>query len=389
MRCPFLPLFALFVVLAPANAQDQDPETGGKKLSEWRAMLRESDSPRLRKAAVAALGQIATDNPNNGTLVKDIAQTVGKAMRNDTAAGVRAEAARAISRLADDLLRDTKSDVGSVVVDLSEGVRGEKDSDVRYEQATALQRFGPQAKPAVENLSTALADADPRVKAAAALALGLIGKDAKRSADELLPLVKDGSGDVRRAAVFALGRVEPDDPVKASEAITKFTTDLDEQTRKEAVSSLCLLKDRSPGTVKAVAVALKDASVEVRRMAAAGLGTFERGAKEAEVELLAAIRKDGEDKLVKAYSVRSLCLGLKDDPAKILSELTARLDPTVEKESEVRIAICDEIGDFGPEAQSAVPALRLAQKDPEVKVRDAATFAIKKVIAKKEEKKDK
>ena len=46
--------------------------------------------------------------------------------------------------------------------------------------------------------------------------------------------------EVRKAAVFALGRVEPDDVGKASEAIIKFTTDKDEQTRKEAISSLCI-----------------------------------------------------------------------------------------------------------------------------------------------------
>ena len=131
-------------------------------------------------------------------------------------------------------------------------------------------------------------------------------------------------------------------------------------------------------------MALADKSVEVRRLAAAGLAKFERGAKEAEGELLAAFKRDGEDKLVKAYALHSLCAAVKDDVSKLVTELTARLDPTVEKEGDVRIAICDELGDLGPDAQPAVPALRTAQKDPEPKVRDAATFALKKVIAKKD-----
>lgn len=384
-----LPLFALGLLVAPAVAADDDPTVNGKKVSEWMAKLREEENGRLRKVAVVNLGQAAAENAFSTKLVKDIVTAVAKAMRNDTSVAVRAEAARTLARLASDLMKDRNADVGSVVVDLAEGLRGEKEADVRYEQAVALQRFGEKAKTAVDSLAAALADADPRVKVAAATALGRIGKEGKRAIDDLLPLVKSDDAEVRKAAVFAIGRVEPDDIARASEAIAKFTTDPDEQTRKEAISSLCLLKDRTPETVKAVAVALTDKSVEVRRVAAAGLGKFERGVKEAEAELLAAFKRADEDKLVKAYALHSLCLGVKDDPSRILPELTARLDVTVEKDADVRVAICDEIGDLGPDAQPAVPALRLAQKDPEKKVRDAAAFAIKKVTAKPEEKKDK
>lgn len=381
-----LSLVLLLASIAPVRADDENPTAGGKKMSEWVTMLRESENGRLRKAAVASLGQIAADNSNNGKLVKDIVTMVGKSLRNDSSAGVRAESARALARVAADLLKAREADVGSVVVDLSEGLRTEKEAEVKYEEALALQRFGDKAKGAVDALAVALADADPKVKAAAATALGHIGKDAKRATDDLLPLAKSDDPDVKRAVAFALGRVEPDDPGKASEAIAKFTTDKDEQTRKEAITSLCLLKDRSPDSVKAVAAGLKDESVEVRRLAAAGLAKFERGAKEAEAELLAAFKKSGEDKLVKAYALRSLCAGLTDEPQKILPEITARLDPTVERDVDVRIAICDEIGGMGPDAQSAVPQLRIAEKDPVKEVREAAKFAIKRVTAKKEDK---
>lgn len=383
-----LPFVALIAFVSPVRADDKEPELDGKTLTQWMAMLRESENGRLRKAAVSSLGQIAGEHSEKSKVVKDIVTAVAKAMRNDTSAGVRAEAARAIARVAADLQKDRTADVASVVVDLGEALRTEKDADVRYAQAVALQLFGTQSKSAVDSLSGALADADPRVKAAAATAIGRIGKDAKRAFEDLLPLVKVDNKEVQRAAVFAIGRVEPDDVGKASEAITKFTSDSDEQTRKEAIASLCLLKDKSPDTVKAVAVGLADKSVEVRRLAAAGLGKFERAAKEAEAELLATFKRAGEDKLVKAYALHSLCIGLRDEPTKILSDMTARLDPTVERDADVRIAICDEIGGMGPDAQSAVPALRAAQKDPEGKVRDAATFAIKKVTAKKEEKKE-
>jgi HEAT repeat protein len=384
-----LPLLAACVFTTPAPAaDDKEPELDGKTLSQWRALLRENENGRIRKAAVVSLGQIALGHAEDSKLVKDIVVAVGKAMRNDASAGVRAEGARVLAQVASDLLKDTKNaDVGSVVVDLAEGLRTEKEADVRYEQAVALGRYGPQAKGAVTALAAGCGDADPKVQAAAATALGRIGADAKGGLDALLPLVKSQDAEVRKAGIFALGRIEPDDVSKVSEAIARFTTDPDEQTRKEAVGSLCLLVDRTPDSVKAVAAALTDKSVEIRRLAAAGLAKFGREAREAEKELAAAFKKDGEDKLVKAYALHSYCAGMKDDIPKIIAELTPRLDPAVEKEAEVRLAVCDELGDLGPDGQPAVPALRGAQKDPLKDVREAAGFAISKIIAKKEDKK--
>jgi HEAT repeat protein len=274
------------------------------------------------------------------------------------------------------------------VQDLAEGLRGEKDAEVRFEQASALQRYGDLGRGAVSALGSAAADKDPKVQIAAATALGRIGKDARGATDDLLPLVKSADPDVRRAAVFALGRIDPTDKGKVSEAIIKFAADPDEATRKEGISSLGLLADKSVDTVKAVAAALADKDVEVRRLAAATLARFGDGACEADKELLAAFGKKGEDKLVRAYALHALCVGLKarnEDVSKVLPDILARLDPLVEKDAEVRLAICEEVGGLGPDAQSAILKLRDAEKDPVKEVRDAAKFAIKKIIAKKEE----
>ena len=378
----------LLLALAPLAAADKEPALDGKTFAEWVTLLRDSDNGRVRRAAVAAVGQIASERADDPKLLKEAVVAAGKAMRNDSSAGVRAEAARALAKLAADLVRDKSDACGYAVQDLAEGIRGEREPDVRYEQAVALQRYAELAKPAVTALGAAAADKDPKVQAAAAVALGRVGKDGQAATDDLLPLVKSPDAEVRKAAVFALGRIDPKDIVAASEAISRFTTDPDEQTRKEAISSLTLLKDKSPDTVKAVAAALADKSVEVRRLAAAGLARFEGGANEAQAELLAAFKKDGEDKLVKAYALHSLCVGLRnEDPSKVLPDVIARLDPLVEKDADVRQAVCDEIGGLGPDAQSAVPKLREAERDPEKAVREAAKFALKKVIAKKEEKK--
>ncbi len=388
MRLLLLPLLALLVSIPPAHADDKEPTLDGKPFSAWMTLLKDSENGRVRRAAAAAVGQLASERPENSKMLKDTVVAVGKAMRNDSSAGVRGEATRALAKLASDLVKDKGDAVAFAVQDLAEGLRGEKDAEVRYEQASALQRFGDLARGAVSALGGAAADKDPKVQVAVATALGRIGKDARGATDDLLPLVKSADPDVRRAAVFALGRLDPTDKAKVSESIVKFTTDLDEQTRKEAISSLGLLADESVDTVKAVAVALTDTSVEVRRLAASTLARFGRGAFEANQELLAAFTKKDEDKVVKGYALHALCAGMKargEDVTKVLPDILARLDPLVEKDAEVRLAICDEIGGIGPDAQSAIIKLRDAEKDPVKEVRNAATFAIKKIIAKKEE----
>jgi HEAT repeat protein len=386
-------LFAAALVLAAfasaAPADDTNPEFNGKTLSEWTTTLRESQSARLRKVSVVAVGQIAADHQEKTKMVKEIMTAVGKAMRNDSAVAVRAEAARVLGKAAIQLMDDRTADVGSVVIDLSEGLRLEKEAEAKLEEATALGRYGKLAKPAVQTLAAAAADKDAKVQAAAATSLGRIGPDAKTVDGDLLPLLKSPDAAVRKAAAFALGRIEPDDVVKASAALVPLLkSEKDADLRAEVVTSLGMIGDKSQDTVKAVGAALADESVDVRRLAAQALAKFFVGAKAAAKELQAAFQADA-DKLVRAYALRALCVGLADDAKQLIPVLTARLDPVAEKEPEVRIAVCDELGGLGPDGQPAVPALRTAQKDPNTKVRDAAAAAIKKVTAKPAPKADK
>lgn len=389
MRRLFLSLILLTSVASIGIADDTNPEFNGKKLSEWNAMLRESQSARLRKVAVVAMSQIAADSPTQTKMVKEIMTSLGKAMRNDSATGVRSESAKALGKAAIQLMDDRMADVGSVVIDLSEGLRVEKESEVKLETAIALGRYGKLAKSGVQPLAAALTDKDAKVKESAAMALGRIGSDAKTATDELLPLLKDTDATVRKAAVFALGRVEPDDVVKPSQALTPLVSgEKDADLRREVVSTLGLLVDKSQDTVKAVAKALNDEGVEVRRQAALSLAKFFVGAKQADKELLAAFKTD-VDPLVRAYSLHAVCVAYGEEAPTLIPELIARLDPKLEKEPDVRIAICDELGAMGPGAQSSVPALRTAQKDPETKVRAAASAALKKATAKAAPKIDK
>ncbi len=375
---PLLAFLVLAALTTPLRAADDNPEYNGRKLTEWDSMLRGESNARLRRVALASMGQIAADNALNSKLVRDVMTAVGRTVKTDNVPAVRKQAAEVIGAMAVKLLDDSKnSDINSVVLDLAENLRTEKESDVRKEVAVALGRFGKESKTAVTALVGVLGDNEPATRAAAADTLGRIGGGASSSADALLPMLKDTDKGVRAAAIFALGRIEPEDTAKLSTALLPLVkTEPEVELRRAVLASLGMLGDRSPGTVQGTAVGLLDAVVEVRRQAALALGKFIGGGKIVEKELKLAFETD-KDKQVRGAALRALAVGFGADAKTLIPMMTARLK--VEPEFDVRIAIIEELGALDADGKDALPALREAQKDPQTKVREAATAAIKRI----------
>lgn len=382
LRIPLLAL-ALIAVGAPAgSATDANPEYNGKKLSEWEDMLRMEQNARLRRVALVSMGQIASDNALDSALVRKIMVAVGRALKMDNTASVRRQAAEVVNAMAVKLLDDTKnSDTASVILDLSENLRVEKDTEVRREVAVALGRFGDKSKGAATTLADVLTDKDPATRAAAADALGRIGVGARAAADALILLLKDADKGVRAAAIFALGRIDPEEPAKVSTALVPLVkSEPDVELRRAVVVSLGILGDRSPATVLGTAVGLQDADVDVRRQAAIALAKFTGGGKLVEKELKKAF-EDDKDKQVRGAALRALCEGFGSDAKLLIPTIVARLK--VEPEFDVRIAIIEELSALGADGKDALPALREAQKDPQTKIREAAAGAIKRIMSPK------
>ena len=384
-----LGLAALALLTSIAGARADDPVANGKKLSEWLTMLKEDTLPRKRKAAVIVLGQMAGESKETLAVVLP---ALGKAMRNETNAGVRGQIATVFGAQPPEAMP-------LFVTDLAEAVRLEKDSAARREQAVALGRMGKIARPAVLPLIDTLKDAAPATRAAAADALGRIGGDARSATVALLPLLKDANRSVRLAAIFALGRVDPEDPEPVSEAFVgilgaqanrdrmlagaasvasslAWAERRDDEMVQETVVALGLLGDRSPEVVQAVANRLPDASVEVRRQAALALAKFGPASRGAEKSLVQSFHGD-DDKTTRIYALHALCTSFGTDAASVVGTVSARL--AGEPEAEVRVAIAEELGAFGPAAKEALPALRAAQRDPQIKVREAAAVALRNI----------
>ncbi|HEY2785090.1 MAG TPA: HEAT repeat domain-containing protein [Fimbriiglobus sp.] len=366
-----LPILALAAVSMPVKAvSDDEPTFNGRKMSDWIVMLKEDQTPRKRRAAALALGQIVADHKGEKTVEAAALPPLAKAVRSDPSPAVRGQAAS--------ILGQQPADLGAAFVsDLVECLRGEKDPAAKKEVAVALGRFGPLSRAAVLALIGALKEPDAGAKAAVADALGRIGPDAKAAAAALIPLVKDADTGVRRAAIFALGRIDPDDPGPVSAAlVATMKAEKNRDLRLETVTALGLLGDRSPEAVEAIALALIEKDVDLRRQAVRSLGKLGRAAKLVTPKLKQVATSDA-DKDVRLDTIHTLGIAFGLEAKELIPFLTERLkaDPAFE----VRIGIAEDLGALGQAGKDALPALRAAETDSQIKVRAAAAAAVKQI----------
>ena len=359
-------LLACVALAAPAGRTDE-PTFNDRPLSDWLTMLKEDPTPRKRRAAVVALGQIAAANKSEFVTA---VTAIGRALQNDAAPAVRQQAAAVIGQ-------QKVEDALVVLTDLTSAVRVEKEPSVRREVAVTLGRFGKLAKQAVPALIEALADKDDGVKAATAEALGRVGPEARAAAPALLKLAKAADMPLRRAVTFALGRIDADDkPPIAAALVETLKTATGVELRREAVTSLGLLGETEGGVVAALATQLADPQADHRGLTIDALGKLGPAVRGVESELLALFRTD-PDQGVRQVSIRALCRGLGTESARLVPALTERL--RTDPEFEVRVAIAQEIGGLGRNGKEAIPALRTAQRDPQIRVREAASAALKQI----------
>jgi HEAT repeat protein len=205
--------------------------------------------------------------------------------------------------------------------------------------------------------------------------------------------------------VFALGRIQPEGASTLSETMAKMLgEEKDADIKRELVTSLGLLTEKSDTAVRALGAALADPDEEVRRRAARVLGTFGTAAAPAADHLFKVLTADkATDVRVDAVRALGSALGPAGVKAR-LKDFRAQLDPAAQPAFEVRLALVEEIGALGWEnlgtdlaspdaaakgaAREAVAALRKRLADPQVNVREAAAKAIRAIEKKPEPKKE-
>jgi HEAT repeat protein len=258
----------------------------------------------------------------------------------DHDANVRAEAAEDLASLG--------PLAGPAVEALREGLR-DTDPFARVSVAAALLHADPEAGDGLAVLVKALGDKEAGARTAAATALAGAGKQAAPASRELRrALREDAAAPVRRAAAFALGRLVLDGSP-------------DDQERKKTVAAL------------AAAVRL-DPDRDVRCWAVRALRKFGPDAKAALPELRRAVLQD-EDSVPAAAADVLARLGTDGVPA-LVEAVQAR-----GRGRGLTGRVVDCVGDLGPAAREAVPALRDLLGDEDRDVRLAAALALQRVGA--------
>jgi HEAT repeat protein len=368
-------LLAGAISFAPAR-QDDDPVYDGKKASVWVDTLNNDSSARKRALAIEALAKLWATKQ-----YKESIPTIGRALRLDSSAAVRSQAAIALGGL-------KENEIARGARELVDALGPEKESRVRKEIAIAIGRFPAVAKLAVTPLTATLKDADPATRLAAAEALALTGSDGKSAAAGLVPLLQDSDKAVRLAAVVALGRVTPEGSSAIAETMAKMLgTEKDTGMKSELATSLGLLAEKSPTVVTALAKLLTEPEDDLRRKTARILGTFGTAAAPAADALLKAAEVDKvKDTRADAVHAFGSALG----PAlktRIKDILMLLKDP----EFEVRLAVIEEVGALGTELKDDTETLKTLRgrlSDQHAKVREAAAMALRKIEKKPEPKKE-
>lgn len=372
-------LAVLVTLVAPVVAQNDEPVYNGKKASSWVDTLINDASARQRALAVEALAKLWADKQ-----YKESIPNIGRALRLDSSAAVRTQAAIALGGLKEE---DIKRGLG--VKDLIDSLGQEKESRVRREIARAIGRFPVVAKLAVIVLTDTLKDPDPGTRAAAADALALTGMEGKTAAVGLAPLLDDEDKTVRRSAVIALGRISPEGAPAIAETMAKMLgTEKDLDMQLELITSLGLLAEKSPTVVNALAAVLTHSADDLRLRAVRTLGAFGTAAALAAEPLLKAAETD-KLKDVRVDAVRAFGSALGSGLKARVNDLIRILEK--DPEFEVRLAVVEEIGALGNELQNDTETLKVLRKrlsDPHIKVREATAAAIRRIEKKPEPKKE-
>jgi HEAT repeat protein len=179
---------------------------------------------------------------------------------NDGIESVRDGARRALCSLTPDDRED--------VPDLIEALDG-SDPVLGYWAARGLSGIGPAALEALPALTTALSAKDSDVRFWAVTALSSVGPPARSAIPRLTEMLDDPVFGVRQAVTGALVRIAPTDDAVSAALVGTLRTDGNEGVREEAVGALG--RAGTPSAVNALADALADHNLGVRRYAAIGL----------------------------------------------------------------------------------------------------------------------
>jgi len=378
-----LGLFLAYATGFPTVAQARtglrladEPSAYDRTMSAWLERLKNDPLPRIRRAAVVALVEIALKHP---TTRPTLLPVLGRTARQDAAAIVRQQAILATWRLpieAQLLLWD----------DWVAGLKTEAQAEVQSAFLQGLTRLGPQVpeaevKRAVPLVESFLGKDDEAVVLAAADCLGHWGAPATSARGGLMAVTRSESPARRRAAARALGRIQPEQPAEVAQRILEVIDQEPESTELPGLLTALGLLGRQPGA----------RSPAVSEALATRLQVTEKQSREMQLSLLETIAKIGTDRPMVRSALLS-CLQPEQDPAlrrqavrtlgQLLESDAASLCELLERPLrqdaayEVRLAAVEQLARLAPNLEPRRRLLTATLTDPHAQVREAAHRAL-------------
>jgi HEAT repeat protein len=216
---------------------------------------------------------------------------------------------------------------------------------VRQSAASMLADLGSQSSDAIPALIQALDDPEPAVVREVERALRRSGRD---QLPQLLDALDHARAGVRAGTIRVLRDVAPKTPA-ILERLLDCLNDSSPRVREESALALGAFGTDRSAVVSDESELLRDDSPDVRLAAAVALGQLQPAAASAIPDLLAALADPVA--VVRVQAARSAWLN-GEAPERVLSVLTAALGV-----EHARWQAAYTLGDLGPDAARAVPAL--------------------------------
>ena len=306
-----------------------------------------------------------------GLQSKDIAKALVKAVK-DTSPAVRGAALFALTKI------DTDD---ADIFALLGAALGDKEKQVRLSAASLLVGKGKEASGTLVKAAD-----DPKVEQRV-LALQTLASLGEEIDDKGVLALRKALGDdelrVRQAAALGLANLgkparELGGGKELFEALTKLLKEKDAPLRRTAVLALGQLGSDDADEIKTVAGTLKDADAMVRSFTVQALSRYlkdtesEENRKELQEHLLGALRDT--DRRVQFLAAQTLT----QQTLYVIEPLTKLVE---DGKGMQRLWAATILGEMGPGALDAVPALTKMSRDGTPDARRIATLALQKIQA--------
>ncbi len=349
----------------PAHAGDKEDDKVNKLIRQF---LEDKDVKKRRLALL--------DLEIVGTRVKGVLQALQIGLEKDPEPVVRREVAACLARMGED--------AKEAIPDLAQALRKDKDDKTRELAGRALLQMVPYCKKAMTQLTDALGDPYPPVRAAVAETLKELGEHSKPAVPKLLEFLQAGKDKkagalARMHAALALGRIGIEGPTCTPVLATVLADDEEDPlVRESAADSLGRFGVDARAGAKALAQVVMSTKTEsaIKFAAVKALGKVNGQANIVWPALKSALGDSNANLRVLAIRASEQYGTEEPETVKTLANL-ARNDESVE----VRLAAIQVLGLIGPAAKGAEKDLRfLEENDSSETVRDYAKAALKKIL---------